>query len=309
MNDLYRDSMKRRGRPAGREEPTRSSPASSSRGEEDLLRRRRPEVHGQGDAGRRGGGLRPRRGRQGRPAPAGEARRVPVVAAINGAALGGGLEITLACNHRICVDDPKVQLGLPEVTLGPAARWRRRHPHGADARHPVRADGRAAPGHALHAGRRPGQGSGRRARRLAARSSSPRREGVDHRAPGRRRGRAAAVGPPGLPDARRHAQHARRWPPFLPAFPAQAAQADQGRRLPRDRARSCSAAVEGAQVDFETATRIESRYLTSLITGPGAKNMIQAFFFDLQAINSGRAAPRGRPALQRHARWACSAPA
>ena len=42
----------------------------------------------------------------------------PVVAAINGAALGGGLEITLACNHRICVDDRSVKLGLPEASLG-----------------------------------------------------------------------------------------------------------------------------------------------------------------------------------------------
>jgi 3-hydroxyacyl-CoA dehydrogenase/enoyl-CoA hydratase/3-hydroxybutyryl-CoA epimerase len=42
----------------------------------------------------------------------------PVVAAINGTALGGGLEIALACHHRIAVDDPKIELGLPEVTLG-----------------------------------------------------------------------------------------------------------------------------------------------------------------------------------------------
>src|SRR6476659_9159806 len=42
----------------------------------------------------------------------------PTVAALNGAALGGGLEIALACNRRIALDNPKSQFGLPEVTLG-----------------------------------------------------------------------------------------------------------------------------------------------------------------------------------------------
>lgn len=42
----------------------------------------------------------------------------PVVSAINGAALGGGLEITLATHYRIAADVPGVQLGLPEVSLG-----------------------------------------------------------------------------------------------------------------------------------------------------------------------------------------------
>ncbi|MGB2256130.1 MAG: enoyl-CoA hydratase/isomerase family protein, partial [Spongiibacter marinus] len=42
----------------------------------------------------------------------------PVVAAINGAALGGGYEICLACHHRVALDSKAVQVGLPEVSLG-----------------------------------------------------------------------------------------------------------------------------------------------------------------------------------------------
>lgn len=44
--------------------------------------------------------------------------RVPFVAAIHGPALGGGLELALACHYRICTDSAKTQLGLPEVQLG-----------------------------------------------------------------------------------------------------------------------------------------------------------------------------------------------
>ena len=43
---------------------------------------------------------------------------IPVAAAVNGAALGGGLEIALATHHRVVLDDPKVKLGFLEVTLG-----------------------------------------------------------------------------------------------------------------------------------------------------------------------------------------------
>jgi 3-hydroxyacyl-CoA dehydrogenase/enoyl-CoA hydratase/3-hydroxybutyryl-CoA epimerase len=56
-----------------------------------------------------------------------------------------------------------------------------------------------------------------------------------------------------------------------------------------------SAAVEGSQVDFATASRIESRYFVSLATGQIAKNMINAFFFELQAINAGASRPAGVP--------------
>ena len=47
-----------------------------------------------------------------------ESMRVPVVAAIHGACLGGGLEAALACAYRIATDHPKTMLALPEVKLG-----------------------------------------------------------------------------------------------------------------------------------------------------------------------------------------------
>ncbi len=47
----------------------------------------------------------------------------PTCAAIDGAALGGGLEVALACDYRVCGTNPKVQLGLPEVKLGLIPGW------------------------------------------------------------------------------------------------------------------------------------------------------------------------------------------
>ncbi|MDN5370705.1 MAG: 3-hydroxyacyl-CoA dehydrogenase / enoyl-CoA hydratase / 3-hydroxybutyryl-CoA epimerase [Shewanella sp.] len=47
-----------------------------------------------------------------------EKLEIPVVAAIHGACLGGGLELALACHKRVCTDDGKTMLGLPEVQLG-----------------------------------------------------------------------------------------------------------------------------------------------------------------------------------------------
>ena len=47
-----------------------------------------------------------------------EDMQIPIVAAIHGPALGGGLELALACHARVCSDDSKTQMGLPEVQLG-----------------------------------------------------------------------------------------------------------------------------------------------------------------------------------------------
>src|SRR5438132_5713880 len=53
--------------------------------------------------------------------------------------------------------------------------------------------------------------------------------------------------------------------------------------------------AEGAQVDYDTATRIESRYLARLIVSPVAKNMINTFFFDMNAIKAKRSRPKDVP--------------
>ncbi|OBI30493.1 3-hydroxyacyl-CoA dehydrogenase NAD-binding domain-containing protein, partial [Mycolicibacter sinensis] len=79
---------------------------------------------------------------------------------------------------------------------------------------------------------------------------------------------------------------------ILPSFPALLRKQLKGAPMPAPRA-ILAAAVEGAAVDFDTATRIESRYFVSLVTGQVAKNMIQAFFFDLQHINGGGSRPEG----------------
>jgi enoyl-CoA hydratase/carnithine racemase len=52
-----------------------------------------------------------------------EALPFATCAAIDGAALGGGLEVALACDARVCGTNPKVQLGLPEVKLGLIPGW------------------------------------------------------------------------------------------------------------------------------------------------------------------------------------------
>jgi 3-hydroxyacyl-CoA dehydrogenase/enoyl-CoA hydratase/3-hydroxybutyryl-CoA epimerase len=78
----------------------------------------------------------------------------------------------------------------------------------------------------------------------------------------------------------------------LPAFPANLRKQLRGATYPAPR-NIMAAAVEGAQVDLDTAFVIESRYFVQLVTGQISKNMTQAFFFDLQHIKSGGSRPRG----------------
>jgi 3-hydroxyacyl-CoA dehydrogenase/enoyl-CoA hydratase/3-hydroxybutyryl-CoA epimerase len=78
---------------------------------------------------------------------------------------------------------------------------------------------------------------------------------------------------------------------------ARVLQAEDPRPLPGPDS-ALAAMVEGAQVDFDTALRIESRYLAKLIVSPVAKNMINTFFFNMNAIKSGQSRPNAGRQLQ-----------
>ncbi|HTU29098.1 MAG TPA: 3-hydroxyacyl-CoA dehydrogenase NAD-binding domain-containing protein [Solirubrobacteraceae bacterium] len=212
---------------------------------------------------------------------------VPVVAAVGGAALGGGLELCLACHHRVAVDDPKVKLGFPEVKLGllPGA--------GGVAR-TVRMFGivgalmglllqgqELRPGKALEFGlidevvATPDELVPAAKKWIAAQDAE---EFAGQ--PWDQKGYKIPGGTPATPSLAMN----------LPAFPANLRKQLKGANYPAP-LHIMAAAVEGAQVDFDNASEIEGRYFVDLVTGQVAKNMIQAFFFDLQRATGSRGRP------------------
>lgn len=210
---------------------------------------------------------------------------VPVVAAINGAALGGGYEIALACHHRVALDTPGTKIGLPEVTLGLL-------PGGGGVTRTVRLLGITdallkvllqgtqynAP-RALEAGLVHEVAA--TPEELLAKARAFVLAHPESRQPWDEKGYRIPGGTPASP----------RFAANLPAFPANLKKQLAGAPYPAPR-NILAAAVEGSQVDFETAQVIEARYFTELVTGQTSKNMIQAFFFDLQAVNSGASRPK-----------------
>jgi 3-hydroxyacyl-CoA dehydrogenase/enoyl-CoA hydratase/3-hydroxybutyryl-CoA epimerase len=212
----------------------------------------------------------------------------PVVAAVNGAALGGGLEIALACHHRIAAAGG-YEIGLPEVTLGLL-------PGGGGVTRTVRMFGiqdamlnvllegpRMKPPAAQEKGLVDEIVDTQDELLPAAKAWIESVQGDEAAAsqPWDRQGYKIPGGTPSSPKLAA----------VLPAFPSNLRKQTKGApyKAPRN---IMAAAVEGSQVDFETATRIESRYLVELIVGQQFKNMTQAFFFDLGAVNSGRSRPK-----------------
>ncbi|QKY91584.1 3-hydroxyacyl-CoA dehydrogenase NAD-binding domain-containing protein [Acinetobacter sp. NEB 394] len=208
---------------------------------------------------------------------------VPVVAALNGTALGGGWEIALGCHARIALNDPKTKFGLPEVTLG------------------------LLPG---------GGGIVRMVRLLGLQNAFPflmegKQFGVD---------KAKSLGliqdiaetPEELMDKAITwvKEHPKSQQPFDvkgykipggdPKTPTVAQMLAIAPAMLRDKTKGCypapeaimAAAVEGAQVDVDTALTIESRYFTYLATGQISKNMIGTFWHGMNAIKAGASRPK-----------------
>ncbi|SEK43420.1 short chain enoyl-CoA hydratase /3-hydroxyacyl-CoA dehydrogenase [Pseudomonas sp. NFIX51] len=208
----------------------------------------------------------------------------PVVAAINGAALGGGWEICLACHHRVALDDSSLQVGLPEVTLGllPGGGGVVRMVRllGLEKALPYLLEGKKVrPQQALKAGLIDQLASDRDDLLAKARAWI-----VANPAAKQRWDVAGYQIPEGTPSHPKVAQ-------MLAIAPSILRSKTQG-CLPAPEKILC-AAVEGAQVDFDTAQLIEARYFTELTTGQVAKNMIGTFWFQLNEINAGGSRPQG----------------
>lgn len=210
---------------------------------------------------------------------------IPVAAALNGSALGGGMEIALACHFRIALATKKAQFGFPEVTLGVL-------PAGGGVTRMVRMFGLQSALPYLVEGTRLNVEEAKdagwvdeivqtkpelleRAREWILQNPRAQQawDADGYRIPG---------GDPRRPQVMSQ---------LLPLAPAMLTQKTH-RNYPAPEA-ILSAAVEGAMVNFETAARIESRYFANLVTSQTAKNMMNAFWFQLNEIKSGASRPKG----------------
>ena len=208
----------------------------------------------------------------------------PVVTCLNGSALGGGWEVALVAHYRVAVDDRKILLGLPEITLGliPGASGITKMTRllGLMGAQPYILESKLFnPREALELGlvhELVSDASQLRDKALAWIHANPSAmQPWDNK---------AYKMPGGSPSSPKIAE-------ALVVAPAMMKKASRGLYPAPEYA--LAAMVEGAQVDFDTALRIESRYLAKLIVSPVAKNMINTFFFNMNAIKSGQSRPKG----------------
>jgi 3-hydroxyacyl-CoA dehydrogenase/enoyl-CoA hydratase/3-hydroxybutyryl-CoA epimerase len=217
---------------------------------------------------------------------------VPVVSAINGAALGGGYELCLSTNYRIAYNHKSVQIGLPEVGLGllPGGGGVVRLVNllGLQNALPFLLEGKkVVPEKALKAG-----------------MIHETVESLDELLP---RAKAYILETKSLQQKDKEAAAIQPWDQkgfkipggnasspklaqVLMGASAMLAQKTRGLLPAPEQILDC--AIEAVRLDFETALRIESRGLTYLATTPQAKNLISTFFFQMNKVNGGASRPQ-----------------
>lgn len=213
---------------------------------------------------------------------------VPALAAINGAALGGGMEICLACNRRIAWSGNPVVVGLPEVTLGllPGAGGvvRMTNLLGFEKALPYLLEGRK-----LNA-----------VKALDAGLVDEVVDDLDQLLP---QARAWILANHDNPEAAQQPWDREKFkipggninhPAIATAVqfaPYQVMKKTRG-LLPAPE-RILETVVEALRLPFDVATRVETRKFVSLLVSPEAKNMINAFFFQMNEVNGGANRPGG----------------
>ncbi|ARS26899.1 3-hydroxyacyl-CoA dehydrogenase NAD-binding domain-containing protein [Sphingomonas sp. KC8] len=210
----------------------------------------------------------------------------PWVAVINGLALGGGFELALACHHRILVDDAKAVVGLPEVTVGllPGSGGTQRllRIAGVKVASDLLLSGRSvAPAEALKLGIVdevvPAADATDRARAWLGTAPDPVKPwDVKGAVPPQKRGMTVPE------DSMAY------------MMGAGAIAGKSGYNLPAPLA-ILSTIFEGAQLPFDKALSVESKYFARLLTDPVARNIIRTTFISKQAAEKGARRPAGVP--------------
>jgi 3-hydroxyacyl-CoA dehydrogenase/enoyl-CoA hydratase/3-hydroxybutyryl-CoA epimerase len=230
----------------------------------------------------------------------------PIVAAINGTALGGGFEICLATHYRIAAANPKTKVGQPEVKIGllPGGGGTQRIPRliGVQNAAPILLEGKdltvdAAKGLGLIHEVVP---AGELLARAKAWLTAPATEQVvpEYAGKGAKAIDGRAVQPwdrkgfkvPGFPGGQVWS------PPGVMTFIGGSAMV-RGKTngvYPAPKA-ILSCVYEGLQLPFDAGLRVETRYFVSLLRDPVAKSMIRTLFFGLQEANKLVRRPKGVP--------------
>ncbi len=210
----------------------------------------------------------------------------PVVAALNGTTLGGGLELALACHARFAIDDPKAKIGLPEVKLGllPGAGGTQRLPRliGIQKSFELITQGtELSPAKAKGLGIVNELAASReellqKARDWCLANPKPvqpwdakgfRIPGGDSKSPSVVQMLAIA---PSMANAKAHGNY--------PAI-----------------THIMSCLFEGCLLDIDNALQVESRYFAACIVSQVSKNMIGTLWYQLGAIKKGQSRPANQP--------------